>query len=94
MRNKLYSLEDDLKRRLRDPEFRRAWEESQVEYQLARKLIQKRLARRLSQRALARKAKTTQTVISRVEGMAANPSVRLLKRLASALGSRLEIRFS
>ncbi|MBI4999853.1 helix-turn-helix transcriptional regulator [Candidatus Gottesmanbacteria bacterium] len=92
MRNKLYTLEDDLKKRLKDPEFRRLWKESEVEYQLARKLIEKRLKQKISQRELAKQAKTTQAVISRVESMSANPSLGLLKRLAEALDSRLEIR--
>lgn len=92
MRNKLYTLENDLRKRLKDPEFRRFWKESEVEYQLARKLIEKRLKQRISQRGLAKKAKTTQAVISRVENMNANPSLRLLKRLANALDSRLEVR--
>lgn len=93
MRNKLYTLEDDLKKRLKDPEFRRLWKESEVEYQLARKLIEKRLKQKISQRELAKQAKTTQAVISRIEGMSSNPSLELLKRLAKALDLRLEIRF-
>jgi ribosome-binding protein aMBF1 (putative translation factor) len=92
MRNKIYTLEDDLKKRLKDTEFRRLWKESQVEYQLARKLIETRLAQKISQRELAKKVKTTQAVISRIESMSSNPSLGLLKRLAKALDSRLEIR--
>jgi len=92
MRNKLYTLEDDLKKRLKDSEFRRLWKESEIEYQLARKLIDNRLRQRISQRELAKRAKTTQAVISRVESMSSNPSLNFLKRLAEALDSRLEIR--
>lgn len=92
MKNKLYTLNDDLDKRLKDPEFRKHWEASEIEYQLAKKLIDRRLNRHLSQRDLAKKAKTTQTVISRVESMNSNPSLGLLKRLAQALDSRLEIR--
>ena len=92
MKNKLYTLEDDLKKRLKDPKFRRLWQESEVEYQLARKLIEKRVKQKVSQRTLAKQAKTTQAVISRIESMNANPSLSLLKRLAQALDSRLEIR--
>jgi len=92
MRNKLYTFQDDLKKRLKDPEFRQLWKESEVEYQLARKLIERRLAQKISQRELAKKAKTTQAVVSRVEGMDSNPSLGLLKKLAKALDSRLEIR--
>lgn len=91
MRNKLYTLQDDLQKRLKDQKFRQLWKESEVEYQLARKLIERRLIRKISQRDLAKKAKTTQAVISRVERMESNPSLNLLKKLAKALDSRLEI---
>lgn len=94
MKNKLYTLKDDLKKRFKDAEFRRLWKESEVEYQLARRLIEKRLRQEISQRELAKKAKTTQAVISRVESMNSNPSLGFLKRLADALDSRLEIRFA
>lgn len=92
MKNKLYTLEDDLKKRLKNPKFRRLWQESEVEYQLARKLIEKRIKQKVSQRTLAKKAKTTQAIISRIESMNANPSLALLKRIAHALDSHLEIR--
>lgn len=90
---KIYTLEDDLKKRLKNPAFRKAWEESEVEYQLSRILIQKRLNKSMSQRELARKAHTTQAVISRIEGMNSNPSIGLLKKLAGALGLKLKVGF-
>lgn len=93
MRNKIYTLKDDLNKRLKDPEFKRLWKESEVEYQLARKLVEKRIRSHLSQRDLAKKAKTTQAVISRVESMNSNPSLGLIKRLARALGFQIEIRW-
>lgn len=93
MRNRIYTLEDDLKKRMKNPKFRKAWEESEVDYQIAKKMIEKRLENDISQRALAKKAKTTQAVISRIESMNSNPSVSLLKRLASALGLRMDINF-
>jgi ribosome-binding protein aMBF1 (putative translation factor) len=91
MTNKLYTLEGDLKKRLKDPAFKKAWEASEPEYLLACQLIEKRLAKKLSQRQLAKKANTTQAVISRIESMNANPSLSLLKRLASVLSSKIEI---
>lgn len=94
MKNKLYTFQEDLKERLKDPDFKKIWDESEVEYQLARKLIAKRLKQKISQRDLAKELKTTQAVISRIEGMVANPSLNFLKRLASALNCRLEIHFS
>lgn len=89
MRNKLYTLEDDLKERLKSPKFKKAWEESEPEYLLAKQLIEKRLAKKMSQRDLARKLNTSQAVISRIETMSANPSLSLLKRIARVLDSKL-----
>jgi ribosome-binding protein aMBF1 (putative translation factor) len=93
MKNKFYTFEDHLKESLRDPEFRKAWEESEVEYLLARELIEKRLKKNLSQRDLAKKLNTAQAVISRIETMHANPSLFLLKRIAQTLGVKLQISF-
>lgn len=86
-------MEDDLKKRLKNPAFRKAWDESEVEYQLSRILIQRRLDKNISQRDLANKAHTTQAVISRIEGMNSNPSIGLLKKLAEALGLKLKVGF-
>ena len=88
-----YTFEQHLEESLKDPKFREVWEESELEYQLSRILIQKRLTGKISQRDLAKKAHTTQAVISRIEGMNSNPSIGLLKRLAEALGTKLKIGF-
>ena len=94
MKNKLlYSFDDDLTDRLKNPKFKKAWEESETEYLLARQLIEKRLTRKISQRELAKKLKTSQAVVSRIETMRANPSLSLLKRIAEELKSKLIIRF-
>jgi len=89
----IYTFQEDLEKRLKNPAFRKAWEESKPEYLLACAMIEKRLAKKLSQRQLAKKVKTTQAVISRIESMNANPSLFLLKRLASAFGKRLVVEF-
>lgn len=90
MKNKLLSsFKQDLKERLRDPNFKKAWKESGVEYLLAKQLIEKRLAKKLSQRKLAQKLKTSQATISRLETMAANPTLSLLKRIAQTLDTKL-----
>jgi ribosome-binding protein aMBF1 (putative translation factor) len=95
MKNKLsYSFNQDLNMRLKNPVFKKHWEESQGEYELARQLIALRLQKMMSQRELARKAKTTQAVISRIETMQANPSLQTLKRIASVLGSRISFNFT
>lgn len=93
MARRVYTLEDHLRDSLKDPVFRREWEASEVEYQLSRQIIAERLRRKMTQEQLAQKAKTTQAVISRVERMTENVSVGLLKRIAGAFGSRLQVNF-
>ena len=88
---KIYTFRQHLKESLKNPEFRKAWEESEAEYQISRALISVRLERKISQRELARKANTTQAVISRLESMSANPSVGLIQKIASALDLKLKI---
>lgn len=90
---KEYTFRDDLRERLKDPKFRKAWKKSEPEYLLAAKMIEKRLKHKLSQRDLAKKVKTSQAVISRIESMNANPSLNLLKRVARALDVELQIQF-
>lgn len=93
MKNKLYTFEDHLKESLKDPEFKKIWEETEPEYLLARELIKKRVEKKMSQRDLAKKLKTSQAVISRIETMTANPSLSLLKRIAKVLDTNLQVSF-
>ena len=93
MKTKIYTFEDHLSESLKSPEFKKAWEESELEYQISRALIAKRIKSKLSQKELAKKANTTQAVISRLENMSANPSIGLIKRIAQALDLHLKIQF-
>ena len=93
MRTKRYTFDEDLKERLKNPAFKRAWEDSELEYLLATQLIEKRMAKKYSQRTLAKKLKTSQAVISRIESLLANPSLSLLKRIASVLDTKLILQF-
>lgn len=87
----VYTFQDHLKELLKNPEFKKEWEDSEVEFQLGCKLIEARLKRNLSQRELAKKVGTSQAAISRIESMEANPSLSLLKRIAAALNTKLQI---
>lgn len=90
----IYTLEMDLKKRLKNPAFRKEWEDSEAEAQLAGRLIEARLKSNMSQRDLAKKVHTSQAAISRIESMNANPSLSFLKRIAQALGTKITISFS
>lgn len=93
MKSKIYTFEDHLKESLRNPEFKKVWEKTEPEYLLARQLIKKRLEKKMSQRELAKKLKTSQAVISRIETMSGNPTLYQLKKIASALGTNLQLGF-
>ena len=90
-KRRTYTFREDLEERLKDPEFKKAWEESEPEYLLSKQLIERRLAKKMSQRDLAKKLKTSQAAISRIESMNGNPSFLFLKRVANALGGKLNV---
>lgn len=78
---------------LKNPEFRKIYEGSRLEYEIARALIRARIEKRLTQAQLARKLKTKQSVISRVESGQSTPSLSFLKRLAVVLDTSLSVQF-
>lgn len=82
------------KKWMKDSKFRQAWEEVEPEYQLARSIIKARIKKGMTQAQLAKKIGTKQPVISRLERMNASPSLRFLKRVAKALNTKLQIRFT
>ena len=88
---KVYTFEEDLAKRLKNPAFKKEWEDSETEYQLSCRLIEARFKNGMSQRDLAKKVGTSQAAISRIEGMNGNPSLSFLKRISTALGSKLQI---
>ncbi|HBQ50826.1 TPA: transcriptional regulator [Candidatus Daviesbacteria bacterium] len=78
---------------LKDPEFRKVYEGTRLEYEIARALIRARIEKHLTQAQLAQKLNTRQSVISRVENAQTTPSVSFLKRLAQVLNTDLIIKF-
>jgi len=78
---------------LKNPEFKRLYEQSQPEYEIARAIIHARIEKKITQKELAKRMNTTQSVISRLEQAQTSPSISLLKRLATALGTTLHVQF-
>ena len=69
-------------------------EQEQDNLDIARKIYELRIKAKLSQAKLARKVGTTQSVISRLEDADYDGhSLEMLRRIASALEKRVEIRF-
>lgn len=82
------------KQLLKDPEFRKLYEETRPEFEIARAVIRARIERGLTQKQLAEKLHTRQSVISRLENMRTVPSLSFLKRLAVALNASLSVKFN
>lgn len=89
--------EDDFTRylaeQLKDPEFRKYWEEDEAEFQLRLAIIDARNETGMTQEQLARASGLNQRVISRIQTGNANPTLRTIGRLAKGFGKKLEIRF-
>ena len=81
------------KKLLQDPEFRKVYEETRLEFEISRAIIAARIKNGLSQKELAEKLNTRQSVISRVENARTIPSLSFLKRLAKVLDVSLQVKF-
>lgn len=82
------------KKLLANPKVKKAYDDLQPEFAIAKSIIEARIKSNISQEELARKMGTGQAVISRLEGANASPSLSLIKRLANALGLKVELRFT
>jgi ribosome-binding protein aMBF1 (putative translation factor) len=77
-----------------DPERLASLEEERVHAEVARQIYDLRTEEGLTQRELARRVGTTASVISRLEASDyEGHSLAMLRRIAQALGRRIEIRF-
>ena len=85
---------DFLKESLKDPKIKAEYDKLQPEFAMIQAVIDARVKRGVTQQELAQKIGTKQSVISRLESGRANPSIAFLKKLAQALNSHLEIRFT
>jgi len=78
---------------LKDPGFKKLYVDSQPEFEIAKAIIRTRLENKITQKELAERMNTTQSVISRVEQGRTSPSIALLKRIATALNTNLQVQF-
>jgi HTH-type transcriptional regulator / antitoxin HipB len=78
-------------RKKRDKEFARGFEEGYEEFKIGVMLRQARETAGLTQEELARRLKTKKTAISRIENHAEDIKLSTLKRVAGALGKRLQV---
>ena len=94
MKRKHLDFDVWLKEELKDPVFKAEFDRQQPEFAVINAIIEARRNKGITQKILAEKIGTKQSVISRLESGRANPSVAFLKKLAQALNTHLEIRFT
>lgn len=78
--------------KLRNPEFKKEWEASELQYQVIEAIIAERLKRKMSQEELAKKAGLKQPNLARVESGSVVPSLITLQKLARAFGKSWKFR--
>ena len=82
-----------LQEQLKDTEFKKEWDDIQPEMDVIRAMIDARIKQNLTQKELAARTGIDQADISKLENGTRNPSLKLLKKLASGLGMQLKIEF-
>jgi len=89
---KTIKFKNYLKEELKDPEFKKAFDEEEVYASLAIQIAKIRQKEELTQQALAKRMHTTQQTVSRLEDVHNNKySLRTLIKLASALDRKLKV---
>ncbi len=82
----------EFKRKLmRDPGFKKAYDDLEFEFTIIRAIIDQRIKKGMTQRKLAEKIGTKQSAIARFESGTYNPSLSFVKKLTSALKLKLDV---
>ncbi len=84
-------LDDSLKRKLQNPDFRAAYEAEDQRIELVLQIIKLRQQRGMTQADLAKAIGTRQANVSRLERFDANLTLGTLEKVAQALGASLRI---
>ena len=84
-------LNDSLKRKLQNPEFRAAYDAEDKRIELVLQIIKLRQRRGMTQSDLAKAIGTRQANVSRLERFDANLTLGTLEKVAQALGANLQI---
>lgn len=79
---------------LSNPRVQKEYDKNKLSFEVARIAIEARIAQKMSQKELAKRVGTKQPSIARIESGNSLPSLRLLKKIANALGTELRVKFS
>ena len=76
-----------------DKELKQEYDALEIEYQLKQALIEIRKGQKMTQKELAALTGIHQSDISKIENGTANPTIKVLQRLAKGLNKKLVIQF-
>lgn len=82
-----------LEEQFKNPEFKREYDALEPEFAVIRAILEARREKGITQKDLSDLTGIAQGDISKLENGNANPSVKTLKRIASAMGKTLRIEF-
>jgi DNA-binding Xre family transcriptional regulator len=86
------SFDDLLEKKLKNPKFKKEYDELEEEYTLAKEIIELRIKKNLSQKELAEMIGTSQPSIARLEsGKYKNVSMSFIRKVAKALDAVPEL---
>ncbi len=84
---------DSLNKQLKDPAFKKEYNDLETEFQIIRAIIDARTEMGITKKQLSDLSGIAQADISKLENGNANPSLKTLQRLASAMGKKVKISF-
>lgn len=87
------SFNEYLNEQLRDPDFEAEYEVLAPEFSIIQAMIDARKAQNLTQKELSARTGIAQADISKLENGNANPTIKMLQRLADGLGLSVKIEF-
>lgn len=93
MKETVKTFDQFLEEQLKEPEFRKEWENLQPEMNITRAMLDTRISHDFTRKELADYTGISLADISKLENGTRNPSLKLLKRLADGMGMTLKIEF-
>lgn len=94
MRRKLTNYEKDFRKRMKDKNFRKAYEQERRRVAIAYEIVKLREKHGYTQKQLARKLGTTQSAVARMESGNQNFTVDILDKVADIFGKELKVGFA
>ena len=82
-----------LEERLKDKAFKEAYDYWSPDFEIADAILEFRAKNNLTQEEMAKRVGMNRSRFSGIETASGNPTLKTLKKIAYALGTRLEIRF-